>query len=815
MAKYAAFKYHSGTLYGTGDPVIIPDGDGDVTWIASIKWDGSTPVNEASYMTNFNSFRGAEHYIETGGNGFETIEPGKALLTLDNSDLRYDPYNTLSPIYPYVVPGREVQVSVYIHETKITEEIIAGFITDIQPVSGTEEVQITVEDGMRQLADAPYNRGLMYSITISDAINETLSVANLGSPRNIQSTNQPLQVFDPSDENCLEIIRGLAHANMGTFFIDRKGKACFYPISYTHPTTTTLTSDLINREIRVPQPWETVRNNVTVIANRRAKRPNSVIWTFAGIIEIAAGETRPFAAIFNKSDGIAQPIPNIDYVANTLSNNTGTNVSSQFIVTFTDLTASECTFTVKNDTSATGFLLWLRITGYEIVSSPLKSFVTDPVSISFYKPRQFTLDNKWLQDRNFAEQYAAVACAHLNDPQKNPIIQIDQRPTLQYSFDLMEHARLIVASRSIDATSEIYGIRHEWMNDTGQNVKTTIYLQDVMYDATVVTPDPFIPVGGGGLNDLPDVPFDNQPIWLDPWIPDTDYPVMPEIGDFCLLTDASETQEFAVTADNKRLENKVGGIREAFVWYPCTLRAANALNKSVLNVYGGWSYEDSTSDNVLVWKYESENSWWHVDAINSSKAVLASATLSSITNYPRFATFAPTTPLEVAGFRIWIDEEIGYGTGDILQTGSVNPSSSDGTTINGLTINNYYAIEASGGPWQDDATLPSTWSYAFETKPSGIWRVVGGNAYIGFVAGIIAGDLLATTRINNGNYSRGFFKAIGTSCGFRAYDGENGAEEWINGGSLNYILRESRIAGNKLMTINNLSLQNICGTGIL
>ena len=807
MAKYGTFKYHSGTLYGTGDAVVIPDGDGDVTWIANIKWDGSTPVNEAGYLTNFNSFRGAEHYIETNGNGFEVIEPGKAILTLDNSDLRYDPYNTLSPIYPYVVPGREVQISVYIHETKVTEEIITGFITDIQPVSGTEEVQITVEDGMRQLADAPYSQGLKYSITISDAINEVLSVAKWNNPKNIQSTNQPLQVFDPSGEKSLDIIRGLSNANMGTFFIDRKGKACFYPISYTSPTTTVFSSDLINREIRVPQPWETVRNSVTVMANRRAKRPNSVIWTFAGIVEIAAGDTFTFGAGFNKADGLAQPLPNIDYVANTLSDKTGTNISDQFTVAFVDVTTNECQISVKNETDAAGYLLWLRITGYEIVSSQLKSFVSDTASINFYKPRQFILDNKWLQDRNFADYYAAAACAHLNDPQKNPIIQIDQRPTLQYSFDLMEHANLVVASRSIDTTSEIYGIRHEWLNDTGQNVKTTVYLQDVIYDATVITPDPFNPVGGGGLNDLPDVPFDNQPIWLDPWNPDTEFPEMPDMTDFCLLTNAGETQEFAVTVDNKRLENKVGGIREAFIWYPCTLRAANALNKSVLNIYGGWSYEDSTSDNEYIWKYESENSWWHVDAINSSKVVLASATLSSITNYPRFATFAPSTPLEVAGFRIWIDEKEDYGIGDTVLTGSVN--SDEGYLIPGLTTDNYYSIEASGGPWLEVGQ--QGYDFMIKLATSDSYTTIGGNHDGVFVIGTPSGDVLDISRIENGNYARAIIKAKNTYFWYCVNDDNF----WNNSGTLGYIVKNSRIAGNKLMTINNASLKNICGTGIL
>jgi hypothetical protein len=332
-------------------------------------------------------------------------------------------------------------------------------------------------------------------------------------------------------------------------------------------------------------------------------------------------------------------------------------------------------------------------------------------------------------------------------------------------------------------------------------------MQDVMYDATEVTPDPFNPVGGGGLNDLPDVPFDNQPIWLDPWNPDTDYPVTPDMTDFCLLTDAGETQEFAVTVDNKRLENKVGGIREAFIWYPCTLRAANALNKSVLNIFGGWSYEDSTSDNEYIWKYESENSWWHVDAINSSKVVLASATLSSITNYPRFATFAPSTPLEVAGFRIWIDEKEDYGVGDTVLTGSVN--SDEGYLIPGLTTDNYYSIEASGGPWLEVGQ--QGYDFMIKLSTSDSYTTIGGNHDGVFVMGTPSGNILDISRIANGNYARAIIKAKNSYFWYCVNDDNF----WNNSGTLGYIVKNSRISGNKLMTINNASLKNICGTGIL
>jgi hypothetical protein len=201
-----------------------------------------------------------------------------------------------------------------------------------------------------------------------------------------------------------------------------------------------------------------------------------------------------------------------------------------------------------------------------------------------------------------------------------------------------------------------------------------------------------------------------------------------------------------------------------------------------------------------------------VDAINSNKVVLASAALSSITNYPRFATFAPSTPLEVAGFRIWIDEMASYSIGDVLQTGEVEADSSGGIDISGLNIDNYYSIEATSGPWY--ANLEHTlWGYDFQIRNSSSdsWSIVGGYHNTGFVDGVIDNFLLDVDRINNGNYSRGFFKSLSNKIYFAVID----TNYFNNNGHLGYILKGARVNGNKLMTINNASLKNICGTGIL
>src|SRR5512137_2514982 len=43
---------------------------------------------------------------------FEPVRVGTCSIVLDNTTRRYDPYNTASPLYPNVLPGRYVQIPI-------------------------------------------------------------------------------------------------------------------------------------------------------------------------------------------------------------------------------------------------------------------------------------------------------------------------------------------------------------------------------------------------------------------------------------------------------------------------------------------------------------------------------------------------------------------------------------------------------------------------------------------------------------------------------------------------------------------------------
>jgi hypothetical protein len=92
---------------------------GPLTALASNTW-----VDVTSYVHSFSTRRGRSDALNR-------VEAGTAVVTLDNSDRRFDPTFTGSPYYPNVVPMRKIRISaVY---SGITYRLYTGHIESWPP----------------------------------------------------------------------------------------------------------------------------------------------------------------------------------------------------------------------------------------------------------------------------------------------------------------------------------------------------------------------------------------------------------------------------------------------------------------------------------------------------------------------------------------------------------------------------------------------------------------------------------------------------------------------------------------------------------
>lgn len=513
MARYGTFLYGSGQKYGTSPT------NANLLWTFIVDWDNDgyfTGENEAEYMVDFSLSRGRDHLIAPNGQGFERYQAGKVSVTLDNSDGRFNPFNTSSPLYPYVTPGRTVRIAVKNGSTGTDYSLMRGKISDIQPynVRGRKLVKIDVIDGQQFLADKTVRIGLRQTVSISpnlwstgrlvDLILERANWPEDEWPRTYDLLTDYLGNLDSTfsenfyttlayawfwNRNAMEAVRELENTELGTFLHDRNGNAQFLSQHKTYDNLIDIDESELLTDISLPQPWETLRNRIEIVVNPiqvEDLTPNPILWSIAGTddqaIPIAAESSFVVDALFRYFNYTVVPGgPGgyaVEFTVNSLADGSGSNLTSQCTVQESEF-GDGATITLLNNSVTDGFITQLRVSGdpiYGAFDSVMSA--EDEDSIDIYSSRTLSIQSPWTQEPAYAQELADFLLEKLKDPTPFPVIKIEARPSLQFPLDLYVDAiHLIASSLSINKVYRIGKIEHDWLNDNGQAVLTTLKLE--------------------------------------------------------------------------------------------------------------------------------------------------------------------------------------------------------------------------------------------------------------------------------------------------------------------------------------------------
>ena len=536
-----------GTDVATPPPVI----KGAWQYMLNISW-GNGTVNEANYLTNARGHRGRKYLVSRGAERFETIQPGEFTFTLTNLNGRYDPYNTSSPLYGYILPGREVRFRKKNVASGISYDVFTGIISNIEPISGNQDVQITVVDYLQWLADQDITIPTAYNITVSDAISNTLTAANYPYSKLISTSRCPITYFDPADANSLDVVRSLADAGAGTVFVSNSGVFKYYDLSYNSMPTYALDQTILYKEIAIAQPWENVRNKISIVANRWGYSAPTQVWALDGPTALNASSTTTFDIKYDKAFPI-QPIAGQDYQAVALFGPGSFTLMNAIDIWLSAITSTTCRVNVRNNMTYGLYLNWLHVKGRLLINSKMSFYAQDDTSIAAYGPRRFKVDSDYMQDTGFADAYKNILLNILKNPSKSPIITLETRAEALQP-DLMDKISLTSAKLGINSTFSVGEIDYEWLNSNGQKFKVDLSLTGIAYaDTASIVPQPFypslpaVPVPGGG----------NIPGWGEPPAPITDG------NSACYATDAPINGPFEFmlqgqTVDNVALDYEIG-----------------------------------------------------------------------------------------------------------------------------------------------------------------------------------------------------------------------------------------------------------------
>lgn len=502
MTRWGNFTWGDGTLWGQAET------NTNLLWALEVDWDGDFTFdgsNEAVRLHRLITDRGNEYYLSGDGKGFESNAVGTAVLTLDNYDGRFDPYNTSSPLYGYLRPGKLIRLWVRNGIGGTDYPVIAGVLQDIKPYGRHGDVDLILEDGWRWLADRNVSVALQGNIYADDAIGAIADAVTYPWGYELDTGPDLIKWWWTTGKKAKTEIENVANSGVGFAFIANNGKLKYYSRQRFDEATMVIRQEHILKDIVLPQPWEFQRNIVKIAVQPRVTQSSQDIWTLNDTPSISAGETIYIWAKYTYDNqsvpatDVIAPVVTTDYTANAQADGAGADKTADITVSLTaaNIFAEDAKIAITNNDAATVYLTLLKLRGKPINVPNVSEIIVEGDDAATL-PRALELSLPWQQDYNIGVNIAEYLLDFLSSIQYFPTIIIEGRPEIQFALDLNDVVTLQLDEWGVDANFKIGKIRHRNLSDSCQLIRTEIKL----FPVYVPPVDNYWYLGTAGLSGL-------------------------------------------------------------------------------------------------------------------------------------------------------------------------------------------------------------------------------------------------------------------------------------------------------------------------
>ena len=497
MARYRTFLYN-GDKYGAG---LL---ETTLFWAVEIDWDNDGAfdgTNEARRVRSIAVTRGRSDFMKVGADGqggFGRAQVGEVTLTLDNYDRRYDPWYAAGPLYGNLLPGRDVKIRIgyvgYIapYFGAIISSVFRGKISDIVISQDRSDPICTIKvvDGWQLLSDARSTIELQTDATSDLLIDAVLD--DVGWPSawgtDLDTGSDTIPYAWADDRDAFGVLHDIAESEMGLVYVGADGK--FYFVNRHNlllaASSVTVSESEVGNDPEISNPWEYIRNIVRVQANPRALGSETEIWRLDEIRLLTPGQSITVWGSFRDSNynltiaqDVVEPVATTDYTMNTDSAGGGTDLTASFTVTAT-IFAGSVKFVITNGhATLAGYITLLKVRGKPLELLNVAAAISeDTSSQAIYGKRELKLDLPFQQNTNVATDLADWIITWIASAQPVLVIEIINRPVLQFYYDLGTLITFQGAYMGVDQTFRIGQITHESM-ETMQAIRTRLVLEPV------------------------------------------------------------------------------------------------------------------------------------------------------------------------------------------------------------------------------------------------------------------------------------------------------------------------------------------------
>lgn len=395
-----------------------------------IDWDGDGDYEDSyedvsPYLRDFALERGMDFDLGHA-------EVGQARITLKDLDDVFVPYNTASPLYGSILPGRKVVIRRKYKGATYT--LFTGFLSDIQndPYATVKEAYITATDGSEKLSSMIVEGGYEYNVVRTDDDSLQIVYALLhnsvaGDHSLIDSSyidsgpiSYPLYV--PIGGSYKENINMLENVEGSRWYIRADGKWAWEDMNHRsdtgseHITSQWTVDGTVWHRLRPVTPWSRIKNRAAFQFTPYIRGSTSItLWTLAENATnnnsplFAPSETKYYTMYYYNSGqrvyvhNFATPTSGTDFTANSSISGGGASRTSEFDVYVTDTGGAAMNFSdvgklrvVNTSTANSSYLTKLQYRGIHWeAQDPVKIVSEDTSSMDTYQIREASYSMNW------------------------------------------------------------------------------------------------------------------------------------------------------------------------------------------------------------------------------------------------------------------------------------------------------------------------------------------------------------------------------------------------------------------------------------
>jgi len=377
-----------------------------------IQWDGVNWTDESVYLINA---QGNEKLSKTSGEGIASVLD----VDLDNTDERFTPNNTSSPICAYIKPRVNIRLSIIMGS--YTYRMFTGYIKNIHPDTRSRVCSLECFDNQVLVYNKKAN-GVVYEDERSDQLLTTLAgLADLTSDQFDFDIGTLIVNFGYfSDRNVWPVMGELAVAERGRVFFDRHGILKFWNRNRLHNRgyniTLTLNDWISDLDYSVSE--HEIKNAVVVQATPRASAGVQVVWTSGNaeylnpysdtLVWIPAGNSQvAWLELEDPCTTFITPIRNIDFTANSTQDGSGDDLTNNIEIHEFINYGNAVYITVGNIGDTDAYLTKFQVRGNPArILKWIRVTAKDQPSIDRYGRQDFLIENNFIQDEDGAIEIA-------------------------------------------------------------------------------------------------------------------------------------------------------------------------------------------------------------------------------------------------------------------------------------------------------------------------------------------------------------------------------------------------------------------------